>query len=142
MAASAVGEVPTMYLMSGWASSVSSTSLSWISLPVSPYLVSTTLMSLSLMASRKPLLPASTQPAPGGQGNQPPLTSALPLGCSLAMYSPALEPISPNETNDLAESSGDEMPLMTSITGMFLLRISLTRLLRPSNEMAPITTPC
>src|SRR4030095_3315916 len=109
MAASAVGEVPTMYLMSGWASRVSSTSFSWISLPVSPYLVSTTLMSLSLTASRKPLLPASTQPAPGGPGNQATLTLPELLGCNLAIYSPALYPISPNDTSDFAESSGDDI---------------------------------
>ena len=77
-------------------------------------------------------MPASTQPAPGGPGNQATLTVPLPLGCSLARYSPVLEPISPKETSDLAEISGEDMPLITSITGMFLPFISETRLFSPS----------
>src|SRR5215468_670411 len=107
--------------MSGLASSTSSTSFSCTSLPVSPYFVSTISMSLPFTASTKPVLPASTQPAPGGPGNHATLTLPLPAGCSLARYSPALAPISPNDTSDFAEMSGDDMPLMTSITGMFLL---------------------
>jgi hypothetical protein len=92
------------------------------------------------MAPSKPVLPASTQPAPGGPGNQATLTAAEPAGWSFARYSPALAPISPKETSDFAESSGDEMPLITSMTGMFFLRISATRLFIPSKEIAPMIT--
>src|SRR6516225_3645340 len=116
-AASVVGDVPAMYLMFGLAWSTSSTSLSCTSLPVSPYLVATTLSALSLVASRKPLLPASTQPAPGGPGNQATSVSAEPFGCSLAMYALALYPIVSNDTSDFAARSFDDMPLITSITG-------------------------
>src|SRR5215510_7977931 len=128
--------------MSGLASSTSSTSFNCTSLPVSPYLVSTICTSLSLTAAAKPLLPASTQPAPGGPGNQATITTPLPLGNSLARYSPVLAPISPNETRDFADRSGDDMPLITSMTGMPLPLISETTLFRPSKEMAPITTAC
>src|SRR6185437_1557740 len=101
--------------MSGCACSVSSTSLDCTSLPVSPYLVSTTSTALPLMAPWKPALPASTQPAPGGPGNQATLTGLLPFGCILASTSPAFAPISPKDTSDLADNSLDEMPLITSI---------------------------
>src|SRR6476661_7502424 len=116
-AASVVGDVPAMYLIFGLAWSTSSTSLSCTSLPVSPYLVATFLSALFLIASLKPLLPASTQPAPGGPGNHATSTSDEPFGCSLAMYSRALKPIVSNETRDFAETSLDDMPLITSITG-------------------------
>ena len=35
-----------------------------------------------------------------------------------------MAPISPNDTSDFAESSRDEMPLITSMTGMFLSRLA------------------
>src|SRR2546425_6063982 len=90
-------------------------------------------------ASTNPLLPATTQPAPGGPGNQATFTGFAPFGCIFTRYSPALAPISPKETSDLAESFGELMPLITSMTGMPFARISSMSLLRPVSEMAPIT---
>ena len=75
-----------------------------------------------------PLPPSRHLPVPG---NQATLTPSLPDGCCSARKAPALPPISPKETSDLALNSGDDMPLITSITGMPLPRISLTMLLSP-----------
>ena len=47
-----------------------------------------------------------------------------------------------NDTSDLAEMRGDEMPLMTSITGMFLACSDSMVLFKPSSEMEPMTTIC
>ena len=86
------------------------------------------------------MLPASTQPAPGGPGNQATFTGGCLWDGALASTSPAFAPISPKDTSDLADNSLEEMPLITSITGMFFLRISAMRLFRPSLEMAPMMT--
>src|SRR2546430_5876125 len=103
--------------MSGYAWSTSSTSLSWTSLPVSPYFVVTISMAPFEAASTNPLLPATTQPAPGGPGNHATFTGLAPFGCIFTRYSPAFAPISPNDTSDLAESCGELMPLITPALG-------------------------
>ena len=68
------------------------------------------------------------------------MTGFEPFGCLFTRYSAAFAPISPNETRDLAESFGELIPLITSMTGIPLAAVSSTSLLRPVSEMAPITT--
>src|SRR2546428_11385729 len=68
-------------------------------------------------ASTNPLLPATTQPAPGGPGNQATFTGFAPFGCIFTSYSPAFAPISPKDTNDLAESCGELGPQATAAPG-------------------------
>ena len=109
-------------------------------MPVSPYFVVTISIAPFEAASTNPLLPATTQPAPGGPGNQATFTGLAPFGCIFTRYSPAFAPISPKDTSDLAESCGELMPLITSMTGVPLARISSMSLLRPVSEIAPITT--